>query len=90
VHAAGTPGPVLELASTRILARISSRPLRRPTDAQALTSRGDHAEMDNKIFTPKFIDFEHSAILHALVRHILDHADMVELPGRPVLSFDLT
>jgi hypothetical protein len=46
--------------------------------------------MDNKIFTPKFIDFEHSAILHALVRHILDHADMVELPGRPVLSFDLT
>ncbi len=47
--------------------------------------------MGHVIFSPAFIDLEHPAILRALFRHILDHADVagVDVRGRPVLRFEV-
>jgi hypothetical protein len=46
--------------------------------------------MGKDIVAPVFIDFEHPAVMHAMILHILEHADIqgTDQRGRPVMHFE--
>jgi hypothetical protein len=49
-----------------------------------------HPGMGTIRTTPQFIDLEHPEVARALLRHIVDGADIVgeDLRGRPVMRFE--